>query len=211
MTTASPASDDSFGRALAGAALAALITGVATQRAEDLQAGAALGITVVASMAGFAAGRTISHGASRTANAAAALILSLLAAFIYTEAVPEPCAPEGVTCFVGGCEPFSVYAQNRYTPVGAAIRAHPLRTGAKVGGYAPNELIPVDGWVRTRAAYPSNSPPFNSDVWFHLADDQGWVGFAGVRADPTTPAPDNFDPDGGRPAPTEEACSGTIR
>lgn len=122
-----------------------------------------------------------------------------------------PCAPEGVLCFVGGCEPFSVYAQNQYTPVGTVIRAEPRRTGREVGSFSPNKLVPVDGWVRTHAAYPHNTPPFDSDVWFHLADDRGWVSFAGVRADPTTPAVDPYDRNGGRPAPTPPECSGTFR
>ena len=76
---------------------------------------------------------------------------------------------------------------------------------------APNKQFAVNGWVRTQAAYPHNSPPFDNDVWFHVADDSGWVSFAGVRADPTTPVEDPFDPEGGRPAPIDEECSGSVR
>lgn len=91
--------------------------------------------------------------------------------------------------------------------MGAAARAEPTPTANKVGSFAPNGLIPLDGWVRTRAAYPANTPPWNSDVWFHLADNSGWVTFAAVRADPTVPDPSGFSPDGGRPALTDESCS----
>lgn len=120
-------------------------------------------------------------------------------------------APRGVANLVGGCDAFTVYAQNRYNPVGTAIRAVPLPTARKVASFAANELVAVDGWVRTQPAYPSNSPPFDSDVWFHLADDSGWVSFAGVRADPTSLDPTGFAEDGGRPAPLAEECSGTHR
>jgi hypothetical protein len=104
-----------------------------------------------------------------------------------------------------------VHAQSRYNPIGTVVRAAPSRSAAEVGGYAPNELVPVNGWVRTQAAYPSNSPPFDSDAWFHVADNSGWVSFAGVRADPTVLDPTGFDPDGGRPVPLDPRCSGTIR
>ena len=120
-------------------------------------------------------------------------------------------APRGIASFVGGCEPFTVHAQNRYSPVGAAIRAAPMPTASKVGSVGPNELVAVDGWVRTAPAYPTNSPPFDSDVWFHLADDSGWVSFAGVRSDPTAFDATGLAEDGGRPAPVAEECSGTYR
>ncbi len=119
--------------------------------------------------------------------------------------------PEGVTGMVGGCEPFSVHAQNRWDPVGAKARVAPLREAADAESFAPNELIAVDGWVRTRAAYPTNTTPWNSDVWFHLADNTGWVSFAAVRADPTSYDPTGFEEDGGRPVPLDGDCSATVR
>lgn len=118
---------------------------------------------------------------------------------------------EDASSLVGGCERFTVYAQNRWEPLGAAVRAGPNGQADQVGNYDPNQLIPVDGWVRTRAPYPSNTPPWNSDVWFHVADESGWVSFAGVRADATSPDPSGHDPDGGRPAPTDPDCSGSVR
>jgi hypothetical protein len=121
------------------------------------------------------------------------------------------CAPNGVACFVGGCESFSVYAQNRYQAYGAQIRSEPRPSATQVGSMAPNKQFAVDGWVRTQAAYPHNSPPFDNDVWFHVADASGWVSFAGVRADPTTPAEDPSNSEGGRPAPIDDECSGSVR
>lgn len=121
-------------------------------------------------------------------------------------------APDGVASFVGGCAPFTVYAQNRWEPFGASGRATPAPTGTKVRSFSSNELVAVDGWVRTRAPYLANKPPFNSDVWFHLADDSGWVAFAAVRADPTVPDPTGgFSDDGGRPAPMAAECSGSVQ
>jgi hypothetical protein len=120
-------------------------------------------------------------------------------------------APPGVATLVGGCDPFTVFAQNRWTPLGTAVRDVPTPTAKKIKGFSPNELIGVDGWVRTRAPYPSNTPPWTSDVWFHLSHDSGWVSFAGVRADPTSPDPTGHDADGGRSAPTPDECSGSVR
>jgi len=119
-----------------------------------------------------------------------------------------------VRSIVGGCEPFSVYSQNRWEPLGAKTRVDPYRESPDVvgGSHAPNELVVVDGWVRTRAAYPQNTSPWNSDVWFHLADNSGWVPFAAVRADPTVPDPTGgFSDDGGAPVALDEDCQGSVR
>jgi len=152
----------------------------------------------------------------RPAALAAAIVTGLIAGGIIWFAQAQisgstSSPPKGVVGFVGGCKPFSVHAQNRYTPAGTVVRAAPSRSAAEVGGYAPNELVPINGWVRTQAAYPSNSPPFDSDAWVHVADNSGWVSFAGVRADPTVLDPTGFDPDGGRPVPLDPTCSGSIR
>lgn len=139
------------------------------------------------------------------------LVAAILAAGSYLWRQQSEAPPEGVSGLVGGCEAFTVFAQNRWAPLGTAVRAEPFGVAEKVGSFAPNELIAVDGWVRTRAPYPSNSEPWNSDKWFHLENNAGWVSFAGVRADPTTPDPTGFDEDGGRPAPTPDECSGSVR
>lgn len=119
--------------------------------------------------------------------------------------------PTGVVGFVGGCEPFSVFAQNRWEPYGAARRVAPNRNARQDGNFDPNQLVPINGWVRTQPGYPSNTPPWNSDVWFHLADNSGWVSFAAVRADPTENDPTGHAEDGGRPVPTTKDCSGAVR
>lgn len=119
--------------------------------------------------------------------------------------------PDGVAELVGGCPVFTVYAQNRWIPVGASKRAKPQPSGNKVGSYAPNELVSVDGWVRTNSPYPSNPSPWDSDVWFHISDGSGWVSFAGLRASPTPFDPSGQSPNGGEPVPLATECSGTVR
>jgi hypothetical protein len=119
--------------------------------------------------------------------------------------------PEGVSGLVGGCERFDLYAQNRWDPRGAALRAEPYREADQVGNYDPNQLIPVNGWVRTQTAHPTNTAPWNSDVWFHVADDSGWVSFGGVRSAPSDYDPTGHDAYGGEPAPVADECGGSIR
>ncbi|WP_256793250.1 hypothetical protein [Terrabacter sp. Ter38] len=104
-----------------------------------------------------------------------------------------------------------MFAQNRYDPVGAAIRAVPLPGGQKVGGFSPNELVTVDGWTETQPAYPRNRAPWNSDIWFHLADGKGWVSFAGLRQAPTAKDDNNHSLEGGPPVPATESCRGVLR
>lgn len=116
-----------------------------------------------------------------------------------------------VVGFVGSCEPFRVVAQNRYNPPGARRLIAPDVLAEQVGGFGPNQVLAVDGWVHSTVAYPTNSPPFNSDIWFHLADDSGWVAFAAVRANPTVLDPTGLDPDGGTPAATPSTCEGAIQ
>ena len=104
-----------------------------------------------------------------------------------------------------------MFAQNRWDPMGAAVRAAPMPTADTVAGFGSNELVPVDGWVRTRAPYEHNRPPWDSDVWFHVADGSGWVSYAAVRADATVPDPSLQSREGGRPVPLDESCSATLR
>jgi hypothetical protein len=115
-----------------------------------------------------------------------------------------------IAALQGGCKSFDVYAQNRWAPVGAEVRAQPNVLSAGIESFAPNEIISVNGWVNGRAPYPTNVAPFNSGVWYHLTDGAGWVSFAGTRAVPTT-----FDPtgqaSGGPPAPTLPRCKGAVQ
>lgn len=109
----------------------------------------------------------------------------------------------------GGCPRFQIFAQNRWAPVGTAIREQPNVLSTQVGSYPGNMSIAVNGWVYGRAAYPTNTPPWNSNVWYHLADGAGWVSFPGVRATPTSPDPTGHAR-GGDPAPTPPACEGAV-
>ena len=111
---------------------------------------------------------------------------------------------------VGGCGVFQVHAQNQFDPLGTKIWEEPYPDAESSGGFAPNQTFNVDGWVRTRPAYPTNSDPWNSDAWFHLANDAGWVSFAGVRADPTDPDDGNYGA-GSSPVPLDSDCAGTFR
>ncbi len=95
-------------------------------------------------------------------------------------------ARAAITGFSGGCPAFRVYAQNRWRPVGTAIRISPNALSTQVGSFPPNMVIAVNGWVHGRVGYATNEPPFDSDVWFHLADGAGWVSFAGVRMNPVS-------------------------
>lgn len=102
------------------------------------------------------------------------------------------------------CDRYLVYGQRRWDPIGAAIRSYPSLEGDKVGSLAGNEAAAVDGWISGPPIYPDNGDPFDSGVWFHLADDRGWVSFPGVRAQLTDYAPGDLD--GGPPAPTPAEC-----
>jgi hypothetical protein len=110
----------------------------------------------------------------------------------------------------GGCESFQAFAQNRWTPVGTTVREAPNVLSGSVRTFPPNMSIAVNGWVHGRPAYPTNTAPWNNDIWFHLADNLGWVSFAGIRAYPTS-----FDPtglaDGGPAVATSPACAGAVQ
>lgn len=115
-----------------------------------------------------------------------------------------------VVGFTGGCEPFRVNAQNRWQPYGARKLRAPNPLAEKIGSFAPNEVVAVDGWVHAVIAHPTNRPPWNSDIWYHLADGTGWVSFAAVRAVPTVQDPTGLAADGGPPAATPPSCEGAI-
>ena len=102
------------------------------------------------------------------------------------------------------CAAFTVYAQNRWNPNGAALRGAPDHTSPKLGGFTGNTPLSVDGWTYGSTPYPNNPAPFNSNVWFHLSNGSGWVSFPGVRGAPTS-----YDPasnDGGPAAPVRPEC-----
>jgi hypothetical protein len=117
--------------------------------------------------------------------------------------------PSAVVGMSGGGPAYQVFAQNRWAPLGAATREQPNVLSTQVGSYPGNMSIAVNGWVYGRAAYPTNTSPWNSNIWFHLADGAGWLSFAGVRATPTSPDPTGLA-NGGDPAPTPAACEGAV-
>lgn len=118
--------------------------------------------------------------------------------------------PGAVVGFSGGCATYQIFAQNRWDPVGTAVRAQPNVLSAQEGSFPANMSIAVNGWVHGAPAYPTNAAPWNSDIWFHLADGAGWVSYPGVRAYPVS-----FDPtgqaEGGPAAPTPSQCQGAMQ
>ncbi len=143
----------------------------------------------------------------RAAIGALACALGAGATINFTREEPPP----GVAASTGGCQPFTVFAPDRWRPRGAAVRGAPLPKSPKIAAFSGNALVTVDGWVRTQPPYPHNPEPFNNEYWFHLADDSGWVAFAGVRADSTPFDPTGLDRNGGRAAPLDPECSGVVR
>jgi hypothetical protein len=125
---------------------------------------------------------------------------------------PRTYAANGSVRITGGCSPFLIYEQNRWAPLGAKILKAPQRDAQQIGTVGPNKIVYADGWVRTESGIPLDSPPWNSDVWFHLDHDAGWVDFGGVRALPTTPDPSGLSSYGGEPIPvlTVPGCASLI-
>lgn len=119
--------------------------------------------------------------------------------------------PPGVLGMSGGCDGFQVYAQGRWDARGAVVRAAPNKEAKIVDRFAVNESMIVNGWVHSRPALPMNTSPWNSDIWFHMSDDSGWVSFPGVRERPVNYDPSGLSKDGGTPAPTLGKCRGAIQ
>jgi hypothetical protein len=93
-----------------------------------------------------------------------------------------------------------------WQPVGTRKLDQPTALGNKIGGFAPNEIISVDGWVHGTPINAHNQPPFDSDIWLRLSDRIGWVAWTATRGVPTPPDPTNLA-DGGTPAPAPAACA----
>lgn len=132
----------------------------------------------------------------------------LAAVLTATALLVNACSDGEAVEFVGGCEQYGVYAQNRWEPLGTAVRSQPDVLSAKlVPSFAPNEVIAVNGWYDAgEPVYPTNPPPWDSSVWFRLVNRDGWVSFPGVRAEPTKPDPTLMSEEGGAPAPTPPEC-----
>lgn len=111
----------------------------------------------------------------------------------------------------GGCpDGWQVYAQNRWTPVGTAVRKSPNVDAEQIDSVSPNIPFMVDGWVHTSVTYEHNRPPFDSDVWLHKKRGGGWVSFPGVRETTTPFDPSGLAENGGLPAPLPEDCKGKV-
>lgn len=138
------------------------------------------------------------------------LVAALYAGYVARGPITDHVADLPSLSIGGGCEPFALYAQSEFEPRGARLWAAPSPTAESRGSVPPNGLITVDGWVRARSPYPSNTPPWDSDVWFHLADDSAWVTFAGVRSDPTAPNANGSAEEGSSVPPTDPECASAL-
>jgi hypothetical protein len=112
----------------------------------------------------------------------------------------------------GGCgDGYTLFAQNKWAPAGASIRAGPDVGAKKLGSLGGNEPLVVDGWVTGSVPYPNNPAPYDSNIWFHMKNGAGYVSFGGVRAQPTVFDPTSRDTAGQIPAPTPLACRAVVR
>jgi hypothetical protein len=136
------------------------------------------------------------------------------ASSISTEASPVP-APTITHSVLDACAPFTVYAQNRWDLLGAAVRDQPDVTLPNKGGFAGNTIISVDGYYDTGLPLDAHNPaPFNNGIWLHLTPganngQEGFVSYRGVRAETTVPDPDptnNPPGDGGKPVVLRPEC-----
>lgn len=141
------------------------------------------------------------------ATAVAATALGSCGASGSSETIPTPTRLATVITGASGCQPFGVYAQNRWSPQGASERLKPDVLSPKTRGYGGNEVIAVDGWYASgKEVYPTNPAPWNSDVWLHVRGRVGWVAFAAVRSEPTTFDPSSLSSDGGKPVTLTPVC-----
>ena len=66
---------------------------------------------------------------------------------------------------------------------------------AAVSTLPPDDSIAVDGWAYGKAATATTGVTLSETmIWFHVADDSGWVSFTTVRDYPTEPDPSGADP-----------------
>lgn len=166
-------------------------------------------LAAVVAVAAVLAGHFLAKGL----YALAIVALILVGVGAYAQAAHDDSSgARGSSSLVGGCASFNVYAQNQFPPLGTLRWSAPDVTAKREPGFAGNELITVDGWVKAQSPYgATNDPPWNADVWFHLADGSGWVTFAGVRSAPTGPDPQNGLGPGSDPVPLDPVCQGSVR
>lgn len=141
-----------------------------------------------------------------------------IACNILVDEQPQPAAPEvRISQLSGGCDSFVIYSKNRNSPGSTPIRLEPRLGAQQIDSAKPNRKLRVNAWVATGTpTYPGNEAPYDSDVWYHIANGvgfdgnfEGWISFAGVRA---TRSELNSQPDPsntGIPAPLPPECKGT--
>lgn len=157
------------------------------------------------------AGRTRAFRATALAAIASAAVAG--AVVLLTTIRPRPADIESTLAkFVApdNCDPFQVYAQNQWDPVGTDEHLRPTTSSAVVRSYPPNSIIGVDGWVHGSADFQALAKPFNGDIWFHVQDGSGWVPTAGVRS-ATTNKPVVASPNGGPAVLSTANCQGKVQ
>lgn len=93
-----------------------------------------------------------------------------------------------------GCQPFTVFAQNRFPgpdgAFGASGRVYPDPSAEKVASFAANERLTAVGYIESdAAAYPDNPEVIDGDHWILVRTDEDsvWVNDAAIRAGITEP------------------------
>jgi hypothetical protein len=82
------------------------------------------------------------------------------------DALGSQLRPAAVSCcrHVGPLQTFRGDRPESLPALRAAIRTQPNALSTKVRSYAGNAVISVNGWVYGTADYPTNRPPWNSNI-----------------------------------------------
>ena len=137
---AEPASRGGF----AGAVIAGLAAGIGTALSEGLSAAAVVAVTVLATVAGFAGGQVMNPARHRAWNAGICILLLAVAAGVYAVALPR-CAPEGVTCLVGGCDPSVFMLRIATSPTAPPVVSLPTGKQPRSAITIPTSSAPSTG------------------------------------------------------------------
>jgi hypothetical protein len=96
--------------------------------------------------------------------------------------------------FSGGCATHQIFAEKRGSN-GTVIRAGPNPMATQIARLPANMSIAVNGWAYGKAAPKTEGVSLpDRMIWFHLADDSGWVSFTTVHVYPTGYDPTGEDP-----------------
>lgn len=91
------------------------------------------------------------------------------------------------------CEPFTIYAQNKFPPPGALGRAYASKDSEVVVSFGKNEKLTTIGYVEVEEpVYPDNPEAIDGDHWFLVTTPTGnvYVNDAAVRAEITEQDPE---------------------